>query len=367
MLDRASKRSDRRGVLALVGIGTLATNLLMLCLWSWWAFGTHNGFADMSVDMLKDRNVRGVVADQIVDALQQQGMTEQVALAAGPALKPVVAEIVDTDAFKGLFYAGARQLHETIFLGVRSRLLVEVDDAGQMVKDSLDVVNPELADKIPDERARHRRRPVTGQAARHRRQDSVVHGVAALARGRRGHRVVHGGAHPLPRSAPNRVAHRRGPDGVGTVLDRGADRRSGRRVANGRRGGRPRRAAGRVPLGDARVHAHRPRCLERRHRDHDRRAGGRRGADPRPGPRSLGVGEGRVEPAEGARDPRCADHRRRRPRRGLPGSDGGGRGPFDRAGAGVHRTRRRPRRRGRPRLVGRRATVASRRPFATSR
>ena len=121
----------------------------MLCLWSWWAFGTHNGFADMSVDMLKDRDVRGVVADQIVDALEQQGMTEQVALAARPALKPVVAEIVNTDAFKGLFYAGARQLHETIFLGVRSRLLVEVDDAGPMVRDSLDVVNPELAGKIP--------------------------------------------------------------------------------------------------------------------------------------------------------------------------------------------------------------------------
>ena len=56
--------------------------------------------------------------------------------------------------------------------------------------------------------------------------------------------------------------------------------------------------------------------------------------------------------AEGARCDRCADHRRRGPRRGLPGSDGGGRGPFDRAGAGVHRSRRRPRRGGRPRLVG---------------
>ena len=149
MLERASKRSDRRGVLMLVVIGTLATNVLMLCLWSWWAFGTHNGFADMSVDMLKDADVRGVVAEQIVDALEDQGMTEQVALAARPALKPVVAEIVNTDAFKGLFYAGARQLHETIFLGVRSRLLVEVDDAGPMVRDSLDVVNPELAGKIP--------------------------------------------------------------------------------------------------------------------------------------------------------------------------------------------------------------------------
>ncbi len=149
MLHPASNRSDRRGVLTLVGIGTLATNLLMLCLWSWWAFGTHNGFADLSVDMLKDPYVRSAVADQIVDALESQGMTEQMAVAARPVLKPVVAEIVNTDAFKGLFYAGARQLHETIFLGARSRMLVPVDDARQMVKDSLGVVNPELADTIP--------------------------------------------------------------------------------------------------------------------------------------------------------------------------------------------------------------------------
>jgi len=118
----------------------------MLCTWSWWAFGTHNGFADMSVAMLKDRYVRGVVAEQIVDALAPQGMTAQVALAARPVLEPVVAEIVDTDAFNGLFYAGARQLHETIFLGAQSRMLVQVDDAGPMVKDSLEVLNPEVAD-----------------------------------------------------------------------------------------------------------------------------------------------------------------------------------------------------------------------------
>ena len=204
----------------------------MLCLWSWWAFGTHNGFADMSVDMLKDRYVRGVVAEQIVDALEDQGMTEQVALAARPALKPVVAEIVNTDAFKGLFYAGARQLHETIFLGVRSRLLVEVDDAGPMVRDSLDVVNPELAGKIPTSAL-----DIAVGLSQDRRLDTVVRtasftGWLLWPVGAVVVRVVHGGAHPLPRSAPNRVAHRRGHDGFRTVLDRGADRRSGRRVAN---------------------------------------------------------------------------------------------------------------------------------------
>lgn len=141
---------DRRSTGVLLVAGTVFSNALLVCFWLWWAFGTHNGFADMSVDMLKDPYVRGVVADQIVDAMKEQGMTQQVALAAGPALKPVVAEMVGTYAFKGLFYAGARQLHETVFLGAKTPMAVRVDDAAPMVKDSLQVVNPELADKIPD-------------------------------------------------------------------------------------------------------------------------------------------------------------------------------------------------------------------------
>jgi hypothetical protein len=121
-----------------------------VCVWLWWAFGTQNGFADISVDMLKDPYVRNVVAEQVVQALEKQGMTSQVALAAGPALEPIVATMVRTDAFTGLVYGGARQLHRTIFAGSNSRMLVQVNDAGPMVKDSLRIVNPSLAATIPD-------------------------------------------------------------------------------------------------------------------------------------------------------------------------------------------------------------------------
>jgi len=147
-----SATDDRRSVGLLIAVGVVASNLFMLCVWMWWAFGTHNGFADMSVDSLKDPAVRAVISAQIVDQMrEQQGVTQQVALAYGPALEPIVGELVKTDAFKALFYAGARHLHEVIFTGARSRILIAVDDAAPMARDSLEISNPELAAKVPDD------------------------------------------------------------------------------------------------------------------------------------------------------------------------------------------------------------------------
>src|SRR5205823_7368550 len=62
----------------------------------------------------------------------------------------VVQQIVATDAFQGVFHAGVRELHSGVVHGRRSRLLVRVDDAAPLVKDGLRVVNPALADAIPD-------------------------------------------------------------------------------------------------------------------------------------------------------------------------------------------------------------------------
>jgi hypothetical protein len=146
-----SGRSERRGTFVLLAVGTLAANLLLLSVWAWWAFGTQNGFADQTVDMMKDPYVRDVVADQIIDALEDHGMTAQVAMGARPVLEPVVATIVGTDEFKGILYAGARQLHVTVFQGRNDRMLVGVNDAGAIVKESVRVSNPGIAAAIPDE------------------------------------------------------------------------------------------------------------------------------------------------------------------------------------------------------------------------
>ena len=86
--------------------------------------------------------MREAVAEQIADALEQQNTTAPIAVAARPVVEAVVADLVATDAFQGVFHAGVRELHSAIVEGRRSRLLVRVDDAAQIVKDGLATVNP---------------------------------------------------------------------------------------------------------------------------------------------------------------------------------------------------------------------------------
>ena len=69
------RRGLGRGTLALIVVGVVLTNLTMVSVWSWRTFASSQGFADATTDMLKEPAVREVVAEQIVDALEQQETT----------------------------------------------------------------------------------------------------------------------------------------------------------------------------------------------------------------------------------------------------------------------------------------------------
>jgi hypothetical protein len=140
----------RAGVALLVA-GSLLTLLATVSLWSWRTFASSEGFADVATDTLKEPAVAEVLADQIVDVLQDQVATAQAAVTVRPLLRQVVAEVVATEAFRGLFHAGVREMHAAVVQGHRTRLLVRVDDASQLVKDALTVVNPRMAEAIPNE------------------------------------------------------------------------------------------------------------------------------------------------------------------------------------------------------------------------
>lgn len=145
------RRDDfgRAGVALLIA-GSILTMLFAVSLWSWRTFANSEGFADAAADMLKEPAVAEAVADQIVNILEDQVATADPAVAIRPLLRGVVAEVVSTEAFRGLFHAGVRELHAAIVHGQRSRPLVRVDDTSRLVKDSLAVVNPDLAESIPD-------------------------------------------------------------------------------------------------------------------------------------------------------------------------------------------------------------------------
>ena len=140
----------RRSLVAVV-LGLLFANLAMISLWSWRTFADSQGFADVTTDMLEEPAVREVVAEQIITAIEPQEAVARVAATARPALEVVVAELVASDRFQGVFHTGVRELHRAIVEGHRSRLLVNVDDATPLVRQSLEITNPELAQALPDD------------------------------------------------------------------------------------------------------------------------------------------------------------------------------------------------------------------------
>jgi hypothetical protein len=139
----------RRSVLLVVA-GGLLTMLAIVSLWSWRTFASSQGFADVTTDMLKEPAVREEVADQVVEALQDQTSTQRAAVAMRPALRSIVEQVVATHQFQGIFHAGVRQLHTAMVEGLRSRVNFNVNDSAQMVKASLREFNPAWADAIPD-------------------------------------------------------------------------------------------------------------------------------------------------------------------------------------------------------------------------
>jgi hypothetical protein len=82
----------------LVLVATLLPNLAMVSLWSWRTFASSQGFADVTTDMLKEPAVRGAVAEQIANALEQEMTTAHVAgplhcFATGSTMSPSVRTI----------------------------------------------------------------------------------------------------------------------------------------------------------------------------------------------------------------------------------------------------------------------------------
>jgi hypothetical protein len=140
-----------RATLTFLVVGVVLTNLAMVSVWSWRTFASSQGFADVTTDMLKEPAVREVVAEQIVGALGEQKPTSRVAIAARPVVESIVAELVSTRQFQGVFHAAVRELHSSVVNGLRSRRLkVDVDETAPVVRNALKKVDPKLAAAIPE-------------------------------------------------------------------------------------------------------------------------------------------------------------------------------------------------------------------------
>ncbi len=106
-----------------------------------------------------------------------------------PLLRQVVAEVVASEAFKGLFHAGVQEMHASVVQGHRTgSLLVRVDDAQEPRQGRAGRRQPERGHAIPDQalavRRRHLAEPV-GRAVHARRRPRRL-ADPPLGAGRRG-------------------------------------------------------------------------------------------------------------------------------------------------------------------------------------
>ena len=125
-------------------------------------------FADRATDALRDDRLRNVVADEVTDDLVLSADSDL--LAARPVIESVVAAIVGSDAFTGLFHAAARDLHRAVFERDQDTATLTIADAATLVRAALRALSPGLANQIDsDTRVQlldNDIGPVTGDLAR---------------------------------------------------------------------------------------------------------------------------------------------------------------------------------------------------------
>ena len=92
-------------------------------------------------------DVRDFIAEKIVE---QVVAAQPDAMAARPLLKQVVTSVLGAGAFRPVYEAAIRDVHQTVFLGNIDTLTVQLTDVVLIVRTQAAVLSPELSAQIPD-------------------------------------------------------------------------------------------------------------------------------------------------------------------------------------------------------------------------
>jgi hypothetical protein len=145
---RRSTLSGRRvmaGVCAALSILALATGAILLYLRL--ELLDEDGFADRTVEAVRDPQVRATIADRVVSAALE---VEPDLLSARPLLVSAVRGAIDTPAFEGLVRAAAINAHRVLFDEEEPTVAVDIADAAELIVPAVRSVDPELAEELPD-------------------------------------------------------------------------------------------------------------------------------------------------------------------------------------------------------------------------
>jgi hypothetical protein len=144
---RRSSLSGRRviaGVCAALSILALAAGAIFLYLRV--ELLDEQGFADRTVEAVRDPQVRATIADRVVTAALE---VEPDLLSARPLLESAVRGAIDTPAFEGLVRAAAINAHRLLFDEEEPTIAVDIADAADLIVPAVRSVDPELAEELP--------------------------------------------------------------------------------------------------------------------------------------------------------------------------------------------------------------------------
>lgn len=157
--------ADRRDRLAtlLAVLSTLVLALTVTAGYAERAGGDSDQFANRAGAALQDPSVRDLLAQRITDEIVPQRNSDL--LAARPLIQSTVSATLGGRAFGGLFRAGARDIHTSVFQRSQHTITLTLLDVRTVVRAALDQFRPDLARRIADGNVVILRRNLSGLSA----------------------------------------------------------------------------------------------------------------------------------------------------------------------------------------------------------
>jgi hypothetical protein len=125
--------------------------LLLLASFGWWAdryFLNSGRFADKANQILDQEEVQDALAVAITDRLSERSGRDL--RIARPFITTIVREVVGSDAFQTVFDAAVLRTHHAIVEGGARDAVLNLSRIVDDVKDALEPIAPNLADRIPE-------------------------------------------------------------------------------------------------------------------------------------------------------------------------------------------------------------------------
>jgi len=137
---------NRPAVRVLVVLASIAAVLALVVGYVQRAFIDSDQFSNRATAVLRDDNVRGLIADRITDQLILARHSQLTTVR--PLISSVVSSAIGGQAFQRVFRAGVRDVHRAVFARDESTVTLTVADVGTLAAAGLEVLRPSAAAQV---------------------------------------------------------------------------------------------------------------------------------------------------------------------------------------------------------------------------